>query len=60
MEDKEVLELFEKIKSEEPAFEKGPLATPMVKDFLRGVLHKDPDSRLSIQNCLSHPFLTLA
>ena len=59
MEDKEILELFGKIKSIEPAFENGPLATPMVKEFLQGVLHKTPDLRFSIERCLSHTFLAI-
>ena len=41
--EKEMHELFETVKSTEPSFEKGPLTNSMVKEFLKGLLHKDPN-----------------
>lgn len=52
------LDLFDKIATE--PFTLPCSVSPDCKDFLTGLLHKDPDQRLTLAEALTHRFLTRA
>lgn len=51
-----ILEIYAAITKKEPEI---PLDTnPQLVDFLKGLLEKDPEKRLTIEQCKQHPWIT--
>lgn len=47
-------ELIEQIRSSEPQYQDND---PLLIDFIKHLLHKDPKSRFSALECLKHPWV---
>lgn len=53
-----VAELFETVKKQELTFPDAPTISAELRDLLQGLLCKDPDARLTLDDVFTHPWTT--